>query len=334
MNKFLVSLCTVAYNEENCVGNLLADFQSQTYPKKLTQIVLVDSASTDKTKEIFLKFKNDHENEYHSIIVEDNIKRKQSSGWNVAISKSLGDIIIRVDAHAHIPGDFTENNVFYHENGEMVTGGVRPNIIDDETPYKRLLLMAESSLFGSSVADFRHQTEKKSVNSLFHGAYRREVFENAGLFNETLGRTEDNEMHYRIRKAGYTISLCPNIISYQQTRNTLPKMLKQKWGNGYWIGRTAFICPKCLSVYHFIPFVFICGILGALLFSFLFSPIFAALYFGLYFTAAIAMSVPAIIGEKQKYPIFVILPLLFFLLHFSYGFGTLVGFFSLLYKKQ
>ena len=34
-----------------------------------------------------------------------------------------------------------------------------------------------------------------------------------GLFNENLGRTEDNEMHYRIRKAGYKICFNPDIIS-------------------------------------------------------------------------------------------------------------------------
>lgn len=28
------------------------------------------------------------------------------------------------------------------------------------------------------------------MKSVFHGAYRKEVFEKAGLFNESLGRTE------------------------------------------------------------------------------------------------------------------------------------------------
>ena len=37
-------------------------------------------------------------------------------------------------------------------------------------------------------------------------------------------------------------------------------MIKQKYGNGYWIGRTVYECPKCLSLYHFVPFAFVVGI--------------------------------------------------------------------------
>lgn len=66
---------------------------------------------------------------------------------------------------------------------------------------------------------YRKGNHKTYVKSVFHGAYRKEIFEKAGLFNENLGRTEDNEMHYRIRKAGYKICFNPDIISYQNIRN-------------------------------------------------------------------------------------------------------------------
>lgn len=88
------------------------------------------------------------------------------------------------------------------------------------------------------------------MKSLFHAAYRREVFEEIGHYNESLARTEDNEIHYRMRKAGFKLRFCPDIISYQHTRSSLPKMLKQKYGNGYWIGKTSKVCPGCLSIYH------------------------------------------------------------------------------------
>lgn len=331
MKKFSVSLCVVAYNEQACIGDLLEDILAQTYPKNLTEIVLVDSASTDETRSVFERFAADHADEYLGVVIADNPKRLQAAGWNVAITSSSGDIIFRIDAHAHIPPDFTENNVRHHEEGEMVTGGIRPNIIDEETPWKKTLLMAESSMFGSSAADFRRNSEKRYVKSLFHGAYRREVFEKAGLFNESLGRTEDNEMHLRIRDAGYNICLCPDVISYQQTRSSLGRMLKQKYGNGYWIGRTLAVCPRCISIYHFVPFCFVLGIAAALILG-LISWIFPALYFGLYFAAAVVMGLSAIIHERPFHPVFLTLPLLFFLLHLSYGVGTAAGLVSLISK--
>ncbi len=331
MSDFLVSLCTIAYNEQEYIGDLLNDFLSQSYPKEKTEIVLVDSASTDGTKAVFERFQEEHQHEFYNIVVAENPKKIQAAGWNKVISVSTGDIIFRIDAHARIPENFVENNVRHHLDGEMVTGGIRPNIIDDETPWKRTLLMAESSLFGSSIADFRRSSEKKHVKSVFHAAYRREVFEKAGLFNENLGRTEDNEMSLRIRDAGYQICLCPDIISYQHTRNSLKKMLRQKYGNGYWVGRTLAVQPRCVSLYHFAPFAFVCGLFLSLLLTFL-SPLIPALFLGLYFLVSIIMSVAAICAEKEKHLVFCVLPGLFFLLHICYGAGTFAGLFSLLVR--
>ena len=328
---FKVSLTIVAYNEQDYISGLLEDFLKQTYPKKLTEIVLVDSGSSDNTKDIMLQFKKEHIDEYADIIVDDNPKRILACGCNIAINNSTGDIIIRVDAHAQIPPEFVENNVKHHEEGEMVTGGARPNIIDEDTPWKRTLLMAESSMFGSSVADYRRNTEKSYVKSIFHGAVRREVFEKVGIYNEGLGRTEDNEMYYRVSKGGYKICMCPDVISYQQTRSSLKKMLKQKYGNGYWIGRTLAICPKCMSIYHFVPFAFVIGCVLAIILGF-FSAIFPILYFSLYGAVAVGMTVLAIIGEKKRSILNLALPVLFFLLHFCYGVGTLCGLCGLIKK--
>ena len=187
-----VSVCIIAYNEEKALPSLLSDIAKQTYSHKDIEVVLVDSMSTDKTKEIMTNFATQN-NDFKSILVKDNPKRKQASGWNIAINSSKGDVIIRIDAHTMIPKDFVEKNVHVIEGGEYVSGGPRPNIVEDETPWKKTLLLAEKSMFGSSIAPYRAGHHKRYVKSVFHGAYRREVFEKAGLFNEKLGRTQSNK---------------------------------------------------------------------------------------------------------------------------------------------
>ena len=185
-----------------------------------------------------------------------------AGGWNVILKNYHGDAVVRIDAHAEIPEDFVEKNVKVLESGEYVSGGLRPNIIDESTPWKETLLLAEQSMFGSSIAPYRRSEKKTYVKSVFHGAYKREVFDKVGFFNEQLGRTEDNEINYRIREAGYKICYSPDIVSYQHTRNSLKAMLKKKYGNGYWVALTLKACPKCLSVYHFVPLCFVLGIIG------------------------------------------------------------------------
>lgn len=332
-----VSLCIIAFNEEKVIGGLLGQVKAQTYSHKLTEIVLVDSCSTDQTAEIYRSFREENRSDYMDIkILENKINNErgnQASGWNTAIRNAAGDIIIRVDAHAEIPADFIEQNVRLIERGEYVCGGARPNKIESPTPFKEMLFLAESSMFGSSVAGYRRKTQtERYVSSVFHGAYRREVFEKVGGFNRDLGRTEDNELHYRIREAGYKILQSESIISYQYIRGTLSSMMKQKYGNGKWVGLTLGVCMGCLSSYHFIPFLFVftllcCvvmavfgGIIGA---YWLLVPLAALM--GVYFLAAVVMSVAAVIPCQKRNITMLLLPAVFFLLHVSYGWGTMVG---------
>ena len=56
MYMMTVSLCVVAYNEEIFLPDLLKDFKKQTYPHDLIEIVLIDSKSTDTTKQIMNEF--------------------------------------------------------------------------------------------------------------------------------------------------------------------------------------------------------------------------------------------------------------------------------------
>ena len=142
----LVSVCVVAYNEEKVIGNLLNDIKNQDYPHDKIEILLIDSMSSDKTKQIMNEFKK-KEVEFQNIQVLLNPKKKLAPGWNVALKNYNGDVIIRIDAHASIPKDFIRKNVEVLESGEFVSGGIRPNIIDENTPWKETLLLAEQFVF-------------------------------------------------------------------------------------------------------------------------------------------------------------------------------------------
>lgn len=323
MYMMTVSLCVVAYNEEIFLPDLLKDFKKQTYPHDLIEIVLIDSKSTDTTKQIMNEFAQ-KEKSFYNIQVLDNFERLQAAGWNVAIANAQSDVIIRIDAHAHIPEDFTAKNMDLQEKGEYVTGGVRPCLIQDITPWKQTLLETENSMFGSSISKGRKNTRGGYVTSMFHAAYRKEIFEKVGGFNPKLLRTEDNEMHYRIRQAGYQFYSDPNIISYQYARSDLKKMIKQKYGNGYWVGLTLGICPKCISLFHLIPFAFVLGIvctsiLAALSFWYL-----SAVMWGAYLLFTMTGMFCTILNKQANRWTF-LMPILFLILHISYGWGTLIG---------
>ena len=110
-------------------------------------------------------------------------------------------------------------------------------------------------------------------------------------------------------------------------------MIKQKYGNGKWIGITLKYCPKCFSIYHFIPFLFVLGILFSIITACVRLPIFVYLLSGAYLLFNIVNII--LITIKNKFSItYLLLPFIFFMLHFSYGLGTIVGIIKGLFMKK
>ena len=195
--------------------------------------------------------------------------------------------------------------------------------MDKSTNWKETLLSAEQSMFGSSFAPYRAGQKKMYTSSLFCGMYKREVFEKVGLYNENLFRTEDNDISYRIRKAGYKMCFCPDIVSYQHTRSSFAKMLKQKYLNGYWIGKTMGVSPKCFSLFHFVPLAFVLSIILTTVMAFFSFPLLSYLMWGAYLLLVLSMSIMELFHKPIATNL--LLPFIFFLLHISYGIGTLLG---------
>lgn len=321
-----VSFGVIAFNEHRYLPDLLNDLIQQTYPKDLIEVILVDGESSDDTWQIMQSFQSQHLNEYKDIKILKNGKRIQPAGWNEVINNYTADVLLRIDAHARLPEDFIKKNIECINSGEYVCGGPRENIIDENTPWKRLLLMAEQSMFGAGAASYRNGTEKrKYVKSLFHGAYRRSVIETVGLFDEELIRTEDNEYHYRVRKAGYKICYNPEIHSFYQTRSSLKGMLRQKYLNSLWVGKTLFYYPGCISVFHLAPFAFVMAILATTVIYMLGFSWPRICLWTAYCIADVGMTVIACITSKIGSTNIIVLPIIFLLLHICYGVGTMFG---------
>lgn len=319
-----LSIAVIAYNEQDYLPALLEDIRGQTYPHELIEVVLIDSMSTDDTRGIMEEFKAN--NDFYSVQVLSNPNKIQSAGWNVAIENFTGDVLARIDAHAKLAPEYSVYVMANIDEGEDVVGGLRPCIIEKNTNWANVLLQVENSLFGSSINFSRRSLGRAYVKTMFHAAYRREVLNDVGLFNEKLLRTEDNEFHYRIRAAGYKLCYDPRILSYQYMRSSFKAMLSQKSKNGLWIGKTLKVCPQCISIYHLVPAMFVLGIVITTLLIPIFSPL-SVLMWTLYGGFAILNSVISVV-KNGFYPQSLLMPFLFLILHIYYGVGTLIGLLS------
>lgn len=320
----LVSVIVGLLNEEKYLPRLIDDFKNQTYSFKKIELIFIDGMSTDRSWEILTKFKEEYKKIFYDVVLLKNPKKILSSGMNIGIKAAKGECFLKVDCHSHIPENFIENNVNVIQEGEHVCGGPRPNIIDSNSIMADTLLLVEENMFGSGIASYRKANTKKYVSSVFQGMYRREVFEKVGLIDELVGRVEDNEIHYRIRNNGYKIRYSNDIYSEQYTRPTVKGMLKQKYSNGYWIGKVSHIYPKCFSFFHFIPFLFVLAILISSLLAIFVAHIFLSLLFIAYIGSLLLITIIIIFSNKFNINN-ILIPFLIFMVHTSYGIGTLIG---------
>ena len=326
-----VSIIITARNEEKYLPMLFEDILNQTFPLQNIEVVLMDSNSTDNTRLVMEEFKKN--NETLSVQIVTNERQIQAAGFNEGVKHATGDVVLKIDAHSRIPADFVQKNVDEILAGAYVCGGNRPTVVDSADDFSKTLHIVEESALGSSIANYRKSDVKRKVNSIFHGMYRKEVFDKVGLADERLLRTEDNEFHYRVSKAGYDIIFNPEIESYQYIRPTFTKMIQQKFANGYWIGLTSHVCRDCLSLFHFGPGVFVATLLVLMMLTLVsFVPLLTVVF--LYLLAVLGLSIFEI--SKQKFnPTLLLIPFIMIAIHFAYGVGTIKGWiFGFEFKKE
>lgn len=326
----LISVGIVALNEEDYLPDMLSCIKAQDYPHHLIQVVLVDSGSEDATPRIMKDFAT-RATDFESATILPNPGKTAPRGWNVFLNAASGEIMVRLDAHARIPNNFLSQIVAVLAEGEAVAGGPRPTITPkNATACQQVLHTVEESMFGASIAKYRGNSKSDSnapqyVKSVFHPGYRRSVIDAVGPFNEKLTRTEDNDYSYRIRKAGYKIRFDSRIYSEQIIRPSLLAMIRQKYNNGYWIGRTLFIQPGCIEVYHLVPGAFVFAIAAGIALRLRGIKLPLRLLAASYGPADLVLSAASLPKVNPPTGKAASLPLIFPALHIAYGIGTWKG---------
>ena len=85
MSDMLITMCVIAYNEEQNINGILECIKNQDYDHNNMEVVLVDGASTDNTRALMCEFALDNKDEFRRVVVLDNPKKTLPSGWNVAL---------------------------------------------------------------------------------------------------------------------------------------------------------------------------------------------------------------------------------------------------------
>ncbi|MFC4075608.1 glycosyltransferase family 2 protein [Salinithrix halophila] len=323
----------VVRNEEAYIENLLNSILNQDFPHEQYEIIVVDGESTDRTPEIIEEYLNRYPGRIRYL---SNPRRTLATGWNIGIQHSRGQYVIRVDGHSQIPDNFLSSTyqVAQRVPEASCVGGIVETV--GTGFWGRVNAYVYSHPFGVGNSKFR--TAKKDwegyVDTVPYAAYKREVFNEVGYFDEKLKRNEDLEMHARVRKNGGSFFLSTKIRSTYYVRNTLSAFLKKSFGDGKWTMVASKRGAGVLRWRHLIPFAVVMSSLVLGVVSFL-SPVVLNVFLGLigaYLTLLIGSSWGIVKEKGLRY--FIPCMLSFFLLHFSRGTGSAASFLSKHYWRN
>jgi succinoglycan biosynthesis protein ExoA len=312
-------------NEARYIGRNLGAVLVQDYPSECMEVIVVDGMSADDSREIIQKtakgqrqtVNDGRQNANHlpSIILLNNPDKIVPTGLNIALRQARGEIVIRVDGHCEITSDYVRRCVeLLDETGADCVGG--PIATVGETWVARSIALAQSSLFGVGNVAFRTNTQKPGyVDTVAFGAYRREVFDRIGNFDE--------EFNFRLIQAGGKIWLDPSIRSIYYSRANLRGVWRQYFEYGFYKVRVIQKRGAVPSWRHLVPAIFVSGLLVTILMAlFTNQPLWALVIAGPYAAANLIASLWTARRDCKTLPL---LPLAFLTLHLSYGIGLLSG---------
>jgi succinoglycan biosynthesis protein ExoA len=322
MDPFVTVIVPVR-NEERCLERTLCSLLTQRYPSDRFEVLVADGQSEDDTRAIVLRLQTCHGN----LKLLDNPRRLSSAGRNLAVQQARGDYLLVVDGHCVLETpDYLRRLVeIFQRHGVESVGRPQPLEITGASPLQRTIAAARRSRLGHNPGSYIYAADGGLVPPQSVAiAYRREVFERIGRFDESFDACEDVEFNHRLDEAGARCWFAPQLAVHYHPRASLSGLIYQMLRYGRGRARLLLKHPKTLALGPLIPAAFLLALAGTLALGFA-SPLFAALFclIALLYTMAIVsagFSLALRQREPQLAPFF---PAVFLSIHIAAGWGVL-----------
>ena len=317
-----VSVIMPIRNEGDFVARSLGAVLAQDYPHELMEVIIADGMSNEGTRQIVSSFQT----KYSNVRLIDNPGNIVSTGLNTASAQAKGEVIIRVDGHCELAPNYVLSCVKHIENDGVDGVGGQIHTVG-ETWLAKVIAVAMSSAFGVGGSAFRTQGRNATMlaDTVPYPAYKRAIVERAGPYDEQLVRNQDDEYNYRLRKMGAKILLADDVHSRYYSRGSLVSLWRQYFQYGYWKVRVMQKHPRQMRPRQFVPPAFVATLLASSLLAWFNS--FGQALLLLVSCSYLMLSLVASVWESRNSRLHyvVLLPLVFSILHISYGFGFLAG---------
>jgi cellulose synthase/poly-beta-1,6-N-acetylglucosamine synthase-like glycosyltransferase len=218
MSGVKISLVTTCLNEISNIEKFLNSVISQS--KLPDELIIVDGGSSDGTIDSITKFKKWYK--WIKLIVSKGVSR--GKGRNLAIEKSKNEMIAVADAGCILNKNWLKNLITPFKKGyDVVVGYYEPFHENDFQFFAGKLLVSKNI----------EEIARISSRSL---AFRKDVWEKTGGYEENVDVGEDTLFHWKITKHNYKMVFQKNAIVYWIMPKNSKELFKKffKYGAGYW----------------------------------------------------------------------------------------------------
>jgi len=262
------------------------------------------------------------ENFFEVLVAEGTCPSRQR---NLAAHEAQGALLYFLDDDSLVSPDFLTRAVrHYRQDKVAVVGG--PSLTPEkDSPLRQAFGLALASPFGAGSVCNRYRRHGVCRETGDHElilcnlSISAAVFNEAGGFDERLYPNEENELLVRLRRSGWKLIHDPELAVYRSQRPTFPAFVRQLFGYGR--GRAQqILLGGGINIASFVPVFFLLYLVSL---PFLQRPVY---YLPLlcYLVMVLAVAIRAAVTSGKTGPAF-LLPLLFPVLHLSYGAGLLSG---------
>jgi glycosyltransferase involved in cell wall biosynthesis len=219
-----ISVIIPVYNRAGLIGPVIEALLNQQTPPQLLpspiEIIIVDDGSTDNTGDVVRSYPVKY-------IRQEN--RGPASARNRGFRESKGEIVAFIDSDCIARPGWLEKLLSGFDSPEVGAVAGSYDIANPESLLSRLI---------HAEIKWRHSRFSRFIRAFgsYNVAIRREVLEGLGGFDETYRTAsgEDNDLSYRLLKAGYKIRFVPQALVAHYHTEKLFKYLKEQFRHAFW----------------------------------------------------------------------------------------------------
>lgn len=214
-----VSVVVPAYNAAAVIGNCLAALQRQTYPAECYEVIVVDDGSQDETAALAAAAA--------SVVSEG--KRGKSGARNLGAEHARGEILLFTDADCEPVPEWIERMVAPFLCDPAVAG-VKGAYLSRQSEYIARFTQVEVE------ERYDRMAREETINFIdtYAAGYRRATFLEHNGFDESLPEVEDQDLSFRLARAGHKMVFVPDARVYHQHTTSAGDYFRRKFAIGTW----------------------------------------------------------------------------------------------------